>query len=120
MVAMAVYYGFADPSLVVLSSIPKRVHILGLPLALLTPATILLVGETLGSVVNLDCVGLRCGGLVRVQIRHSLQSLVKQAFPPMNLSSLLGYLLCCGSSTIGLWGFANSMVFLSIMMEDVL
>lgn len=83
MVPMVVYDGFGDPSLVELSSIPVWLNILGLPPALLTHVAALLVGETLGSVVNLDRVGLWHGDLIRVLIRHNFKDPVKPIFPPM-------------------------------------
>lgn len=83
MVVMAMYDGLGDPRLVALPSIPVWVHISGLPPTLLTPTAIMLVVETLGSVVAVDHVGLHRGDLVRVRIRHDLQSPVKQAFPPV-------------------------------------
>jgi hypothetical protein len=110
MVPMVVYDGLGDPGLVELSSILVWVNILGLPPALLTPVASLLVGETLGSVVNLDIVGLRRGDLVRVLIWHSLKDPVKQAFPPMEfefspgVSALLRFKYDCFVGFCRLYG----------------
>ncbi|KAK9911936.1 hypothetical protein M0R45_035816 [Rubus argutus] len=68
MVPMVVYNALGDLGLVELSSILVRVNIMGLPLALLSLVVALLVGKTLGSVVNLDKAGLQHGDLVMVMI----------------------------------------------------
>lgn len=89
MLALEVYDGLCDPSSVALPSIPVWVWILGL----LTVAATQLVVETLGSVINLNMVGIRWGDQVCVRIRHLLSDPVKHAFPLRSLSSLLGWLL---------------------------
>lgn len=65
-----------------LSALPIWVHIIGLPPTLFTLEAGLLVGETLGSVVQVDKDGIRLSDLVCVRISHALSNLVKQAFPP--------------------------------------
>jgi hypothetical protein len=82
MVVLALYDGLGDPTKMELSAFPVWVHIIGLPSALVTSEVALLVGETLGSVLQVDKVGIRRGDFVRVRIRHVLTNLVKQAFPP--------------------------------------
>lgn len=52
MVVLASYDGLDDPAKVDLMTFPMWVHIIGLPPALVTSEVVLLVGETLGFVIN--------------------------------------------------------------------
>lgn len=83
MVVLATHDGLGDPITVEISAIPVSVHILGLHQALVTIEEALLVGETLGSVLQVDNykVRIRRGDLVRVCIRQTLTNPVKQVFP---------------------------------------
>ncbi|KAK9950688.1 hypothetical protein M0R45_006163 [Rubus argutus] len=89
-VVLASYGGLGDPTKVELTSFPIWVHIIGFPPALVTAEAALLVGETPGSVLQVDKVEICRGDLVRVCIHHVLTNPVKQAFPPIEFEFFPG------------------------------
>ena len=80
--AVAAFDGLCDPAKVPILSFPVDIEILGLPPALLTKEAVLLIGSTLGEVIEYDELGIRRGTRAKVRVHHKLCDPIRQAFPP--------------------------------------